>query len=94
MNAHPVAEALVTNELTEEDANWLLGVVDEVGAEKAIREITLNKHDLLLNGVEEEIVIEDILDCSAAGRCKMTFDEFKSLLLEKMSQIPGATFPA
>lgn len=94
MNVHPVAKALVFVELTQEDATWLFGVVDEVGAEKAIREITLNVHDLLLNGVEEEIVIEDILDCSDAGRCKMTFDEFKSLLLEKMSQIPGATFPA
>lgn len=93
MNVHPVAKALVFVELTQEDATWLLGAVDEVGAEKAIREITLNVHDLLLNGVEEEIVIEDILDCREDGRCKMTFDQFKSLLLQKINQGHGATSP-
>lgn len=92
MNVHPVAKALVFSELTHEDARWLLGIVDEVGAEKAVREITLNVHDLLLDGVQREIVIEDIIDCSDEGRCRMTFGQLQSLLLAKINQPPGDTF--
>lgn len=91
MNVHPVAKELVFFELKQEHAKWLLGVVDEVSVEESTREITLNVHNLYLNGVEKEIVVEDILDCSDEGRCKMTFDQFRSLLLEKINQTPGAS---
>lgn len=91
MNLHPVVKALVFVELSRSDAHWLLREIDDVVKAKETREIALNVHDLVLDGVQGEIVIEDILDCSDDGRCRMSFDQFKSLLMGKMDERPGAS---
>lgn len=86
MKVHPVARLLVFDELKQSDAEWLLGEIEEVRAAKTTREISLNIHDLCLKGGDEEIVIQDILDCSDEGLCTLTFEQFRSLLLKKLRQ--------
>ena len=86
MNVHPVAKALVSVELSQSDAEWLLGEIEEARAAKTTREISLDIHDLCLKGGDDEIVIQDILERSEDGNCTLTFEQFKSLLMDKFGQ--------
>ena len=86
MSVHPVAKTLVSVELSQSDAEWLLGEIEEVRATKTTHDISLDIHDLCLKGGDDEIGIQDILDCSEEGKCTLTFEQFKSLLLDKLGQ--------
>ena len=94
VNIHPVAYDLVFEEISLSDAERLLTMIEEsiAGSKKSEEKKLLNRHNLYLSHGKQLITIEDDFDCSEEGRCTMTFDQFKSLLLEKINQPSGDTF--
>lgn len=79
----------ILQEFFEEDGrdlgqHRLLAFLREVPA-KAKRQLNFNRFDLLIDREKEEVLIEDVLDASPAGACRVPLSEFITAV-EAMSQ--------